>query len=147
MMYEVVWMLSFFKDLFDSGMFMPHGQCFLWYPEVLWLHVISDIVISLAYFSIPVAILFIIAKQKKSLPFKWIYGMFAAFILLCGLTHLVAIIVLWEPVYRFQGLLKAMTAGVSIATAFLIIPIVPQIIEILSQIHHAEDDNDAKQES
>ena len=135
-------MLEFFTELFDSDVFMPHGQCFLWYPEVLWLHVISDVVITLAYFSIPIAILLIVSKRKATLAFKWVYVMFAAFILLCGLTHLVAIIVLWEPIYRFEGLLKATTAGVSIATAFLIMPILPQIIKIMTQIHNVEKDND-----
>lgn len=25
-----------------SNAFMPHGQCFLWQPDVLWLNVGSD---------------------------------------------------------------------------------------------------------
>ena len=135
-------MLDFFEGLFDSEVFMPHGQCFLWYPEVLWLHVISDVVITLAYFSIPAVILYAISKRKEAIPFKWVYAMFASFILLCGLTHMVAIIVLWEPIYRFEGILKATTAGVSIATAFLVIPIIPQILDVLTKMHNEEDENE-----
>lgn len=132
-------MLEFLKGLFDSETFMPHGQCFLWYPEVLWLHVISDTVITLAYFSIPCSILYVIGKRKK-LPFKWVYAMFGAFILLCGLTHLLGVLVLWVPMYRFEGIVKALTAGASIATAFAIIPIIPQLIEALEHMKKIEDE-------
>lgn len=134
-------MLDFFINMFDSDIFMPHGQCFLWYPEVLWLHVVSDVVITLAYFSIPVAILYLIKKRGEVLPFKWLYAMFGGFIFLCGLTHMVAIIVLWVPIYRFEGILKAITAGVSIATAFLVIPIIPQILEVLKHFNSQEKRN------
>lgn len=130
--------MSFFSDLFKSDMFMPHGQCFMWYPEVLWLHVISDVVITLAYFSIPIAIFYVLRKQKK-IPFKWVYAMFGSFILLCGTTHATAIWVLWDPVYRLEGVIKALTAGVSIATAFFIIPLIPQFLSILAQMHDDDE--------
>lgn len=129
--------MGFFSSLFESEVFMPHGQCFMWYPEVLWLHVISDIVITLAYFSIPISIFYILRK-RESVPFKWVYAMFGSFILLCGTTHFLAIWVLWEPIYRFQGVVKAMTAGVSIATAFLIIPLIPKFLEVLEKIQIKE---------
>lgn len=44
-------------DFFNSENFMPHGHCFLWQPDILWLHVVSDACIVLAYFSIPFALI------------------------------------------------------------------------------------------
>jgi hypothetical protein len=126
-------MYEFITQLFDSENFMPHGQCLLWAPEVLWMHVVSDVVISLAYFSIP-CIIFYIIRTHKGVTFKWLYVMFGAFILLCGLTHVMSILVLWDPVYRLEGLIKAMTAGVSIATAFMLIPVIPTILELLTKV-------------
>jgi hypothetical protein len=36
-----------------SSMFMPHGgMCYLWRPEVVWLHPASDTVIALSYYLI-----------------------------------------------------------------------------------------------
>ena len=45
-------MLEFLAHLFSSQGFEPHGHCYLWLPEILWLHVISDAFIALAYYSI-----------------------------------------------------------------------------------------------
>ncbi len=126
-------MWSFFSHIFEHDVFMPHGQCFMWYPGVLWLHVISDVITALAYFSIPLVIVYILRTQKN-VPHKWLYGMFGAFICLCGTTHLISIWVLWEPVYRLQGFVKALTAGVSLATAFMVIPLIPKHIELMKKI-------------
>ena len=47
------------RVLFDwlrPANFMPHGHCYLWRPDVLWLHVGSDTLIALSYYAIPVAL-------------------------------------------------------------------------------------------
>ena len=121
-------MLDFFSQLFSRSNFMPHGHCFLWSPEILWMHVISDLIIAIAYYSIPLA-LAIILYRRKSFPFKWLVGLFAAFIILCGTTHIVAIVTQWNPIYRFEGLVKLLTAAVSIATAVVLFPILPRLLE------------------
>jgi hypothetical protein len=46
-------MQNHLADLLASDAFMPHGMCFLWRPELLWLHAFSDAVIALSYYSIP----------------------------------------------------------------------------------------------
>lgn len=66
--------------------FMPHGYCFLWFPEILWLHVFSDGLITLAYFMIPTALALFVWRRRE-LPFPWMFLMFASFIAACGLTH------------------------------------------------------------
>ncbi len=132
-------MYEFITQLFNSENFMPHGQCLLWAPEVLWLHVVSDVVITISYFSIPCLIFYIMRKRKR-IAFQWVYAMFGAFILLCGITHIISVWVLWDPVYRLEGLIKAMTAGVSIATAFLLIPVIPTILEILEKSQNTENE-------
>jgi beta-glucosidase len=39
-------MWAFFERLLDSSMFAPHGICLLWEPQLIWLHVASDVVIA-----------------------------------------------------------------------------------------------------
>ena len=131
-------MYEFITQLFDSENFMPHGMCLLWAPEVLWLHVVSDIVIAISYFSIPYIIFYVMRKRKR-IAFQWIYAMFGLFILLCGFTHVLSVWTLWNPIYRFEGLIKALTAGVSIATAFLLIPVIPTILELLEKSQGSKD--------
>ena len=115
---------------------MPHGYCYLWNPALVWLHVISDALITLAYYCIPLALIYLI-KKRHDLPFNWIFGMFGLFILGCGTTHLMEIWTVWHASYVTSGIVKALTAGVSIATAIALIPLVPKAIALPSpeQLH------------
>lgn len=117
-----------FIDIVFSDQFMPHGYCFLWRPELVWLHVIADLVIALAYFSIPLTIYLIIRKRKDELPFKWVFWMFATFIMLCGLTHIIELISIWKPLYYVEGLIKILTAAASLATAIVMFPLTPVLL-------------------
>lgn len=72
-------MMEFLKILFSSGGFMPHGHCLLWKPSAVWLNVISDSLITLAYYSISLILLYFVRK-KRDLAFPWMFLMFGAFI-------------------------------------------------------------------
>ena len=110
---------------------MPHGHCFMWLKQILWLHVVSDAVIGLAYFSIPVA-LFLFARKRPDLPFRYIFSLFGAFIILCGSTHFFSIWVLWNPDYGPEGMVKAVTAVVSAFTAVVVWRILPTALTLPS---------------
>lgn len=116
--------------------FMPHGYCFQWDPLVLWLHVISDGVIVLSYFCIPVALVYL-ARKRRDLPFNWIFWMFGLFIVGCGTTHLLEIWTIWHANYLLAGIVKAITAVASAATAVMLIPLIPKAIALPSgeQLH------------
>ncbi|MBI3540724.1 MAG: hypothetical protein HY073_01040 [Deltaproteobacteria bacterium] len=120
-----------------SGDFMPHGYCYLWKPELVWLHVISDSVIVIAYYSIPIALTYVVYKSRKEMPFSWIFLLFAIFIMACGTTHLMEIINIWNAKYVLSGFVKAFTGIISLITAISIFPILPKVIKILRQ---AQDD-------
>ncbi len=115
----------------SGGSFMPHGFCFLWRPDVLWLHIISDGLIALAYFCIPVALIYFI-RTRRDVPFQMVFLLFGAFILLCGATHVLSIWVLWHPTYYFEGAVKAMTAIASIGTMIMTVRLMPQALAIPS---------------
>ncbi len=123
-------MLDFLKKLFDAD-FMPHGQCFLWRPEVVWLHAISDGVITLSYYSIPLILVYFIRK-RRDVPFNRIFLMFGVFIFACGTTHLMEMWTLWVPVYRLAGMVKLVTAVASIGTLVVLFPIVPKALALPS---------------
>lgn len=101
--------------------YLPHGFCIAWNPQLLAMHVISDVLIALAYFSIPVGIVYV-AKKRADAVFQPIYYLFAAFILACGVTHVMGILTLWYPLYYTQGIAKIVTALVSVATAVYLLP-------------------------
>ena len=95
------------------------------------MHVISDALTGLAYFSIPV-VLGVFAWRRPDVGFGWVFWCFSAFILACGTTHFFAIWTLWRPDYGAEGLIKAATAAASVATAGALWPFLPYALHIPS---------------
>lgn len=114
-----------------SNSFMPHGACYLWQPAVLWLHVASDTLIVLSYYSIPFALMYFVHK-RTDLMYRWIFVLFGVFIFLCGTTHLLSIWTIWHPDYWLEGVVKLATALVSIVTAGLVWPLIPRLLALPS---------------
>jgi signal transduction histidine kinase/CheY-like chemotaxis protein len=122
-------MIEFLRKLFSTEFFMPHGMCFAWDPGVLWLHVVSDSLIAASYYAIPF-LLFYFVKKRRDLAFKPIMAAFGVFIFACGTTHLLAAVTVWTPVYRLDGVVKAITAGASLATFLMVIPLIPALLRL-----------------
>jgi signal transduction histidine kinase/CheY-like chemotaxis protein len=118
--------------LFSSPNFMPHGMCYLWQPGTLWLNVASDALIAAAYYAIPFALYYLVHERRKEIPYPGIILMFAAFIVLCGTTHLMEIWTVWHPEYRLAGALKGVTGIVSVATTFALFKLMPQAMQLRS---------------
>jgi signal transduction histidine kinase len=118
-------------DLAATQGFLPHGVCFQWDATLLVTMVAADLMIALAYYSIPIALL-VFAKRRTDLKFKWIFVLFSAFVFLCGTTHVIDIITIWSPQYRLDATLKMATAGVSVVTAALLWPLIPRALKLPS---------------
>ena len=119
------------QDMINRAAYMAHGYCLLWKPWLVAMHASSDILIFGSYFAIPVAI-WIFLSKRKDLKLKPLAVLFAAFIFLCGLTHVIQAATLWWPIYETQGYVKAITAIVSVATAIAIFPLIPKALAIPS---------------
>jgi signal transduction histidine kinase/DNA-binding NarL/FixJ family response regulator len=124
-------MQTFFNYPFQSNGFIPHGHCYLWQTGLVWLHIISDATIALAYYSIPFLLIYFISK-RKDVPFNGVFLLFGAFIIACGTGHLMDIWTLWYPDYWIAGGLKALTAIISIYTAFALFYLMPQALALPS---------------
>jgi signal transduction histidine kinase len=119
------------SHLFDPSGLTPHGFCLLWEPGLIWLQAVSDGLIGVAYFSIPLALIAFV-RRRTDLAFGWIFWLFAIFILACGTTHFMAILTLWEPFYWLEGVIKALTAFVSVLTAIVLWPMIPRALALPS---------------
>jgi signal transduction histidine kinase len=108
---------------------VPHGQCLLWDPPLLWLNVVSDSIVAIAYYSIPLLLIYFVSK-RRDLPFRGIFWMFSIFILSCGTTHALDVLTIWYPAYWAAGAAKAMTAIASLVCAVALIPLVPRALAI-----------------
>ncbi|MEP6517466.1 PAS domain-containing sensor histidine kinase [Microcoleus vaginatus] len=126
----MIW--KFLNHLLFTGNYIPQGYCYLWQRELVALHIVSDSIIALAYYSIPLSLIYYFIFQRKDLPFRNIFWLFAAFIISGGTTHIMEVWTLWHPVYWVSGTLKIITAAISAYTAFALIPFVPQALTLLS---------------
>ncbi len=123
--------MEFLRHLFSSGEFMPHGYSYHWNPGLVWLHVISDLLITLAYVSIPITLVHFVRK-RRDLPFDWMFLCFGVFIMACGATHAMEVWNLWHGAYWLAGVLKAITAFASVPTAVLLLQLVPKALALPS---------------
>ncbi len=124
-------MLEMWTNFFRSGSFIPHGHCYLWKPDLVWLHIVSDALIALAYYSIPIT-LFYFVRKRHDLPFSGIFLLFSGFIVACGTTHVMDIWTLWYPTYWVSGFIKVVTACISLFTAVELVFSVPQALALPS---------------
>ena len=121
-------MLSFLARLFDTSGFPARWNCGLWSDELGWLHIASDAAIFAAYVAIPV-VLACFVLRRPDVPFPRIFWLFFAFILACGIGHLVEAIIFWQPVYRLAGVVKLFTALLSWATVIALVRVVPLALQ------------------
>ncbi len=112
-----------------SGPYIPHGHCYLWQPGLVWLHLLSDGLIALSYWTIAGALVYLV-RQRPDVPFRPLFWLFAAFIASCGASHLLSIWTLWFPTYWVSGTVKAATALLSLSTALELVPRLPQALAL-----------------
>lgn len=123
-------MMEFWQIFFSSN-FIPHGHCYLWQPGLVSLHLVSDLLIALAYYSIPVMLVLFI-RCRSDVPFGWMFLMFGMFIIACGTTHIMDVWTLWHPTYWVAGLIKAITAFISVVTALELLTVLPKLLDLPS---------------
>ena len=119
------------RALFSPGFFMPHVHCYLDDPRMVWLQGLSDFLIGLSYMAISAALVYLVSKARKDIPFEWMFLAFGVFIFSCGWTHFLEVWTLWHPTYWLSGTIKAVTALASLATAFGFIFLLPHVFSLI----------------
>ena len=120
---------EFFSGLFSTSEWPPRWNCGYWSDFHGWLYIISDLLIWVAYFLIPLIILNYLNRKKAKLRYNSAYVYFAAFILLCGATHFLDAMMFWVPMYRFNTVVRFATAFVSLATLYHLVKILPRAFQ------------------
>ncbi|KAG7970929.1 hypothetical protein I3843_07G110300 [Carya illinoinensis] len=111
-------------DCIDSQ--WPHDELLVKYQYI------SDVLIALAYFSIPLELIYFVQKSAF-FPYRWVLMQFGAFIVLCGATHFIN---LWsfsvhsKVVAVVMTVAKVACAIVSCATALMLVHIIPDLLSV-----------------
>ncbi|MGE3171622.1 MAG: PAS domain S-box protein [Planctomycetota bacterium] len=123
---------DFLRLLFDTQDFPPRWQCGNWSSALGWLHILSDLGIWLAYMGIPIGLAIVLRRRKADIPFPRLFWLFCAFIASCGIGHLIEAGIFWWPAYRLSGLVKLITAVVSLVTMAVAIGLVSKALRMPS---------------
>ncbi|ULP74684.1 PAS domain S-box protein [Nodularia sphaerocarpa] len=78
-------------------------------------------------------------RKREDVPFGGIFLMFSTFIFACGTTHLMDVWTLWYPTYWLSGLIKAITAFVSVLTSIKLFPLIPKALSLPSHAQLAKE--------
>lgn len=119
-------------NLFSSDGFIPLALSGEWTNGLIALHNFSDFLIWASFLAIPIILISFADKRKHELPFPHLFWLFGLFIIACGTTHMIDIIVFYEPVYRISGVVKLFTAAASVGTAVALIKVIPVALELRS---------------
>lgn len=118
------------STILDTTGFPPRWECGTgWTPLLGWTHIVSDVVIWGAYFTIPAMIAFYMVR-RPAVPFPLIGWLFGAFIFACGSGHLIEAAIFWWPAYKLSAAVKVVTAIVSVATVAALAPVIPKALAL-----------------
>ena len=106
--------------------YLPHGLCLKWDMITISLHMISDFMTGVAYFSIPL-LLIKLFKEQKHVPRRNLLIWFTLFIVFCGMTHFMSLYNMFIPEYYSSGFVKLCTAIVSIISAIILYKKLPEM--------------------
>jgi len=124
-----------------SNMLPPHIVCWRSSLGLIWLHAAGDIAVWLAYMAIPAGWLYLarIGRTGRSrYMFPSIQGWGAAFVLTCGIGHLLDFLEIWYSVQWARGWWKAGTGIVSWIFLSLVIRHRQEIAAVARAIVRAE---------
>ena len=127
------------RGMLSSARFLPHSYCYLNNKQLIGLNVGTDGVIWLSYVAISCTLVYLVWRTRREVPFSWMFLAFGLFIVACGFTHFMEIVVLWKPLYWLAGDIKLVTAFASIVTAIALPGLIPQIHSMVTSAHLSED--------
>ncbi|HVU33042.1 MAG TPA: ATP-binding protein [Opitutaceae bacterium] len=117
---------------------LPHEFCYRYDPRLIWVHVIADLVIGISYVSISATLGYLVYRASRGIPFHSIFLAFGLFIVSCGFTHFLAVLVVWQPLYWLDAFVKVVTAAASLATAIALFPLLPRVFAFVESARRGE---------
>jgi len=120
-------------DWLSAGGVLPLGACMGWSRPLIALNVTADLLIGASFLAIPFGMVWFFRRRPDlkgtSRRIAWLFGLF---ILAAGVSHMLAALAVWAPVYPLQGVTKAVTAIISFATIGFMWPLLPSLVRLPS---------------
>ena len=123
-------------EFFSTKGFFPQGQCIGWMPELLSTYAGADVLIGVAYYSIPLGLVYL-ARKRRDLSFRPMFLLFGAFLFASGTVYFIDLATLWRPVYWFDAGARVVTAAMSVFVAVGLWPFVRRAIALPRKFSYA----------
>ncbi len=120
---------QYFRSLFSSDL-IPHGNCFHWIPEVLWIHVAADALLGLSFAAIALSLFYLYFRRRGNVPFAGRLFLLGGFSAACAAVFVFTVFDIWLGIYRFTGLFKILAAVLAFISVFIMIPLLPRLLHL-----------------
>lgn len=110
---------------------LPYGNSYSWHSGLVWLQAGADLIIALACFIIPV-VLFRIAHRRRERSFRGLVWSLGAFVMASGLTHLLAMLNIWQAWFWLEATIKSTAAILAIVTLIVLRRSLPKLLAMPS---------------
>lgn len=110
-----------------------HGFCLLWNDTIILWSIITNGLIALTYYLIPIVLYTVAVATNFKIPknYKNTLLAFAAFIFFCGTGHLLDILLIWVPWYWFKIYWDGATAISNIVALIFLSPVAKRFVDII----------------
>ena len=122
-------MLLFIKIMSFNHNFIPQDGCCQWQPQLMGLQVVSDVLIALAYYSIP-ALLTYYARKQRDVPLSKGFILLGAWFFWGGTTYLMQVWMLVHPSYWLSSSIAPVTAIISLWAVASLRPWISQVLAL-----------------
>jgi PAS domain S-box-containing protein len=122
--------MPIFDWLFGAANELPRGSSMGWQLDLLALHAASDIIIAISFLALAAGVLWYLRRRLGSLHENRVVArLFVGLLVASGVSHLLAFLSLWYPIYGLEGVAKGATAVLSGAAVGLIWPLLPSLVQ------------------
>ena len=111
--------------------YLPQGYCYLWDGPLVSVQVVADLMVGVAFVSIPVLLLWFV-KKRRDVPFQGVFLWFSAFLVACGATCFLEVWNLWHDAYWLAATFRGVAAITAAATAGYLILLLPKAVALPS---------------
>ena len=118
-------------NILTTDLFLSEGDCYSWQSSLIWLHIIGDLAITLAFYSLSVMMIYLVRKQEEQI-FPPQFGLLSAFMICCGTIYILEIWSIWQPIYWLTGGVKIITVIIFIIMANKMLPHISQTVSLIS---------------
>jgi len=123
-------MQQILSQIFISN-FIPQGNKYLWQPQLTWLHLLLNLLIAIAYFSIPAILIYFVPKRKYVILSR-LFNLLCTVTILSGIGHLMVILSLWypNPFHLLIGIQKSIAALIACYTTWQLVKLLAKDLSV-----------------